>query len=359
MITRAEDHALFKELTPAIKRRREISEAWRILRFDERPQPLTLSFKRALISLRDDQIMRRLVVFVRSFIHAPRRRLFKDEMRIGSPDAEAIDRGATKPTAARKFHETIGHLERAALKIDIRVRRLKIQCRRDHSIANGERGFDKTEDASRRIEVSDIRLDRAEIAEAPLARPGAEGLGQRLDLDRIAKIGARPMAFDKADALGLNFRERLRFKDRRRLALDARREVAGFTRAVIIDRRRLDDGVNAISVRERVLKPFENHNACAAPKDCALRARIKSAAMAVGGKDLAVAIEISTSMRELDRHATSERRIEFARDEALGREVNGDERGRTSGLHVHARSSEVQEMAQTRREEVFIVPCMP
>ena len=63
-----------------------------------------------------------------------------------------------------------------------------------------QHGLDQAGDAGRGVEVADVGLDRAEGAEAASASvAGAERLGQRRDLDRIAQRRAGAVRLDVAD----------------------------------------------------------------------------------------------------------------------------------------------------------------
>ena len=60
-------------------------------------------------------------------------------------------------------------------------------------------------------------------------------------------------------------------------------------------------------------------------------------------------------MRQEDRHAAGERHVAFARQQALTREMDRDERGRARGLHVDARSLEIEVVRNARRQEILVV----
>src|SRR5436305_339353 len=79
---------------------------------------------------------------------------------------------------------------------------------------------------------------------------------------------------------------------RRRLSLDAGRRVAHLERAVVVDGRPLDDGVDVVAVRDRVGEPLEDENGDAVAQHRAVGAGVESARMAVGRKDAALLEEI-------------------------------------------------------------------
>jgi hypothetical protein len=63
-------------------------------------------------------------------------------------------------------------------------------------------------------------------------------------------------------------------------------------------------------------------------------------------------------MRQLDRRAACQGDITFARKQALRCQMDGHERRAAGGLHVDARTLEVEQVRDPRREEVLVVARM-
>ena len=72
---------------------------------------------------------------------------------------------------------------------------------RELSVLEGEHSLDEAGDARGGVEVAEVGLDRAEGAERGLSVDGAEGLGERGDLDGIAEGGAGAVGLDEADGV--------------------------------------------------------------------------------------------------------------------------------------------------------------
>src|SRR5689334_10123600 len=88
--------------------------------------------------------------------------------------------------------------ERTRGEVDLRVGSAEVEARRDFSVLQCQRGLDQGGKSRSLFQVSDVTFDRADRAEAPPVRFGAERAGQCVDLQRIADHGARAMALDVA-----------------------------------------------------------------------------------------------------------------------------------------------------------------
>ena len=188
---------------------------------------------------------------------------------------------------------------------------------------------------------------------------GAEGLGQRGDLDRVADRRAGAVGLDVGDRLGGDAGEGQRLGDGAGLAVDARRQVAGLARAVVVDGRALDHGVDVVAVGEGVLQAAQHDDPRAAAEDGALRAGVEGAAVAVGGEDLALLVEVALAVRHLDGHAAGEGHVALAVEQALAGQVDGDQRGGAGGLHVDAGPVQVEQVRDAGGQEVLVVPGVP
>ena len=112
-----------------------------------------------------------------------------------------------------------------------------------------QHGLDQAGDAGGRVEVADVGLDRADGAVAASRRAGAERPGQRGDLDRVAERRAGAVRLDVADASPVDAGRR---PAPRRSPRPGRRRSGAvkptFARAVVVDRRAADHGVDRVAV---------------------------------------------------------------------------------------------------------------
>ena len=90
--------------------------------------------------------------------------------------------------------------------------------------------------------------------------PGAERLGERRDLDRVAEQGAGAVRLDVADRVGRHPGRGLGLPHHLGLAVDAGRRVAHLEGAVVVAGRALDHRVDVVAVGQRVGEALEHHH---------------------------------------------------------------------------------------------------
>ena len=207
---------------------------------------------------------------------------FDNRVRVGAADAKRVHAGAAGRWAFRPRREPIVDDKRTIGEVDRWIGLLETQGWRHLAVLHGQNGFDQADHASSRIEMSDVGFHRTDATEAALVGGLAKRLSERLDLDGIAKIGACAVALDIADGICVDTGERLGFHDGFGLACDARREISGLGRAVVIDRGGFDDGVDRIAVGECVFQTAEHDDAGSAAEHGPGGPVIESAAVAVG-----------------------------------------------------------------------------
>ena len=74
-----------------------------------------------------------------------------------------------------------------------------------------------------------------------------------------------------------------------------------------------------------------------------------------GREHLALVVHVPDAVGHLDRRAAGQGEVALERQQALGGEVDGDERRRACRLHVDGRAAQVELVGQGRREEVLVV----
>ena len=147
--------------------------------------------------------------------------------------------------------------------------------------------------------MAEVGLHRAQGAEAgPLGAAGAEGLGERRHLDRIAERRAAAVRLDVADRRRLDAGHHQALGDHLRLPLDAGGGEADLAGAVVVHRRAADHGVDAVAVGQGVGQPLEDHHAAAVPLDRPGRAGVEGAAVCPsGGGDAPLLVEVAGAQR--------------------------------------------------------------
>src|SRR5437773_2429622 len=96
--------------------------------------------------------------------------------------------------------------------------------------------------------MTDVRLYRSDSAEiSPVGRL-TKTLGESGDFYRVAEVGTRPVGLDVSDSVGSDARHRMRFRNHTGLPLDAGRGEPDLQRAIVVDGRTVDDGVDVVAV---------------------------------------------------------------------------------------------------------------
>src|SRR5689334_21820300 len=150
------------------------------------------------------------------------------------------------------------------------------------------------------------------------------------------------MCFNVADTAGAHAGDSVRGLDNLGLALSAWRRVADFSRTVVINCRAFDDGPNVIAISEGVSETLEYDHADTVSAYCALCLFIESTTVTVGRGNPFGLINVAGDLWKGHRNSAGKRHLTLATQETLTRKVDRNQRRRTSGLNVHARSDQVQ-----------------
>src|SRR5215213_5652887 len=200
-----------------------------------------------------------------------------------------------------------------------------------------------------RTQVAHVTLDRTQGAELQAGSRGAEGFGECPHFNGIAQHSSRAVRFHIRDAVGADLASKLRCNDRFRLTLNARGGITYLARAVVVDGRAFDDGMNNVAIRKRFIKTLEQHEAHAVAAERTVSLRIKWAAVSIWRGDASLSILVTGDLRHRNADAAGERHVTFAAEQTLASEMNGDERSRAGCLNGETWSLEVQFIGDTRR----------
>src|SRR5437763_471547 len=102
------------------------------------------------------------------------------------------------------------------------------------------------------------------------------------------------MNFDIADLLGSNVRKGQRFTDNFSLPLSAQCGIAHLGRAIIVDCRPFDDGIDMILALNGIAESFQNHDPQPTGTHRSLTLSIEGTAISIRGKNAALLIVIAT-----------------------------------------------------------------
>ena len=201
-------------------------------------------------------------------------------MRVGAAHAERADPGASNavpfPRAVLAAYD-----EGPLVQMQFGVGAGVVQSRRNRPVLEAENRLDQTRHPGRRLQVTDVGLDRTDVARAgPGLRRDIECLSQAFDLDRVAERRAGAMRLDVAHGRGVDLRDRLRLGDDVGLTCRVGRGVGHLRRSVVVERRSPDHRVNTVPVVDGGLQRLEDHDTDSAAEDGAVGPHVERAAVA-------------------------------------------------------------------------------
>ena len=208
-----------------------------------------------------------------------------------------------------------------------------------------QRSLDQAGDAGGRLQVPEVGLGRAEQQWcAPVLSPQhrADGVG----LDRVADRRAGAVRLDESDLGRRDAGARHDALDHRDLRIAARLGD-GAGAAVLVDRRRLDHRVDAVTGCDRVVETAQQHDADALAAHEAIGGRVECANAARRRQHVRA--------RECDEHAGIEQDVDAARQRHVARAVaqmpacgvDGHQRRRAGGVDAHAGARQVEPVRHT------------
>src|SRR5262249_13428945 len=198
-------------------------------------------------------------------------------MRVRAPNPERTYPSTQALTFSAPSLQRSIHIKPTSLKVDLRVRYFKVEARRQLPVLQCKHRLDETADPRCRVQVPDVRLDRAQGAQSPPLPSRPKCFCQRGYLHRIAEPGRCPVGFDIGYCPGLNACDRLSQGNHVSLPIYTGRSEADLERAIIINSAALDDGMNRISIRQGIFQTLQDYQADPAAEDCSLRFRVECA----------------------------------------------------------------------------------
>ena len=120
-------------------------------------------------------------------------------MRVGASNAERTDARAARGVVRAPRGKPRVDEEWTGGEINFRIGLLKVQAGRNHFVLKRQHRFDQPGHAGRLVDMADIGFHRADGANLPGLRLGAEDLLQRRDLNGIAQWRSGSMGLDIAE----------------------------------------------------------------------------------------------------------------------------------------------------------------
>ena len=203
--------------------------------------------------------------------------------------------------------------------------------------------------------VANIRLHRANYARATIGLHMAIHIGQRLELDRVAKRSAGAVCLDICHlrSLHTSISQRIPGHLLLRKPVWSRQASAA---AILIHGSATNQRQNPVAIGQRVRHTLEHQHATTIAAHEAVRRSIECLAAAIS-RHHAIFRERDGYLRRHDQiHAAGQRQIAFARAQALHRQVQSDQRGRARRVDCDARPFQIEHIRQAIRRNTVRTP---
>jgi len=275
------------------------------------------------------------------------RTLLQNDMRIGPAHTQRRYPRSSGRGRSWQLVRLVLHEERAVLQIHLRIGPLEMQRCRHQPRAQYLGGLDHADRACCAVGMAEVGLDRTQSAELLLRRCLAECARQCRHFDGIAQLGGRAVRLDVVDIPGGQPGIVERHGDHFRLAFHTRCSEPDLERAVVIDSRSLDHGMDRVAVFLRILQPLQQHHGNAVGEHRALRPSVEGAGVAIRRTLVARLEQMAVFAWHMQRHTAGKRHIRLAGPQALTGQMNGHAGGRTVGADRQTRSFQIELVRDT------------
>src|SRR5438270_6206698 len=191
-------------------------------------------------------------------------------MRVCAADPKRTYSRTPRHSAGRPFRKGGIYIKWALLKVDLRIRAFKVKAWRQRAVLQGKHSFDETRDSGSCVQMTNVGFEGTESAKCIFGGPGAKSLRERRDFNRITQRSRGTMGLNVAYGLGIHASILLRLEDHLSLAAHARRRIANFIAAIIVDSGAFDNGADGVMVTNCIGQAFDDNNSYAIAADGAL-----------------------------------------------------------------------------------------
>ena len=210
---------------------------------------------------------------------------------------------------------------------------------------------DPFEEFFRRFGVPQVALHRADVAGLPRARlavrvvPGLAGRAVGFDFDRIAERRAGAVRFEIGERAGIDVAGPPGVEQD--FALGGRigsGQAVGA--AVVVGGAGAEHGVDRVAGGQGIGQGTEQDGGHSFAGDEAIGPLIERAAAAAGGQRAHRLEGGEVGQPQVEMHAAGHGELARATAQTVHRQMHGHQRTRTSGIHRHRRTTEIQEVRQ-------------
>ena len=271
-------------------------------------------------------------------------------MRIGAAEPERTHRRQTAPTRCGPREGAGCHLDRHPVPIQMRVRRLKMQVRRDLLVLQHQHDLDQARDASGRFKMTDVGLGGTDV-ERLRQRPALTvNAAECFQLDRIPQRRPRAVGFHVSHVETVDARLLQCLADQSLLRHSVRRGET-VARPIVIHRRAANAGEDRISVTLGVRHSFQDDQSATFATDVPVGRRVERLGSPVGGQRRQFAERDRGGGREHQVHTTRQRQVALALPQRLTRLIHGNQRRGAGGIELHDRPVQSKHIGDPARRD--------
>ncbi|VBI01272.1 Uncharacterised protein [Burkholderia pseudomallei] len=280
----------------------------------------------------------------------------EDQMRVGAADAERAERrAARRPRLARgPARQSVDDVERRVREIDLAVRLLVVDRRRDLAVPQAQRDLDAPRQPGDGIQVADVRLHRADRAESGARGMAAIRVGERRHLHRIAELRAGAVRLDVADRLGMDAGRIEHLADHVGLAADTRRVEADLVRAVVVHGDAAQQRVDRVAVVDRVARALDEQHGDAFAGGEPVGVFVEGPAAAVARQVEPRLVHVADVRIRQHRRRADERAAAFPLQQRLRRDGKRHEPGRAVRMDEEAGPRQAEFVRDARRNRAAL-----
>ncbi|EMF51703.1 hypothetical protein SBD_6225 [Streptomyces bottropensis ATCC 25435] len=272
-------------------------------------------------------------------------------MAVGAPQPERADpgdpgrSGGVRPGLGRALDGDPEVGQR-----DAGVRDLVVESRHEAGVTQAQHRLEEPRDAGGALQMPDVGLDRADPQGPAGGAGGAEGTAERGGLGRVPLGGSGAVEFDVLDVGGVGVRPLAGEEEHLTLGVGVG-DGQGAAAAVVVDGAAADQAVDAVAVGKGVGEGLEDDQAAALAPDESVGAGVEGVAAAVRGEGSETGDGVGAVGRQDQVDAAGERERALAAPQALGGQVDGDERGGLTGVDRETGAAQAEGVREPVGEE--------
>ena len=225
-----------------------------------------------------------------------------------------------------------------------------MQISRDARPLHRQHRLNETRDPGRRLQMTQIRLDRPDHQRRLLRSPTTQHCSERTRLDGITKQRAGSVRLDIVHLMRRHTGIGIGRAQHRHLSSGVRSHQP-IGPAVLIDRRTAHHSQHSVPVTQRIAQTLEHRDTAALTAHETIRARIECVAATRRRQRACLIKPTKNRRRQQQIHTCGDGEVRITRSQALAGEMHRDQRRRTGSIHRDRGPTQVQEIRKPIRND--------